>query len=165
MSSRPLDMLRSAHRGALAELDLLERSARALSCNGSPVGADLDRVSRFFDSELKVHFQHEEEVLFPYLARVVGREGPIAAMLDEHQSLWRAWDAFQEKVGQIKESSGSEDSKQVQAAQQIANHIAGFLRSHIQKEDNVLFPLAEEALDPGAMQEVVARIQMVETSA
>lgn len=163
--NRPLDILRSAHQAALGELGRMEGAAKALPQDRNAAWEALGQVTGFVDRELKVHFRHEEEVLFPYLARVIGQEGPIAAMLDEHQSLWRAWDTFQEKVGELKASPADGAVKQVQAVQQIANYIVSFLRSHIQKEDTVLFPIAEEALDPLTMKEVVTRIREVETPA
>lgn len=163
MTDKPLDILRLAHRTALGELELLENSAKSLKQNNGIARGDLEKVFGFFDRELKVHFRHEEEIVFPYLARVIGREGPIAAMLDEHQTLWRAVDALHEKVGELKVAQPDSTGKLTQTVQQIANHIVGFLRSHIQKEDNVLFPLAEEALDPQTLREMVAKIQAVET--
>ena len=162
MADRPLDLLRLAHRTALGELELLEKSAASLKRNDGMAWGDLDKVFNFFDVELKVHFRHEEEIVFPYLARVIGREGPIAAMLDEHQTLWRAVDALHEKVEELRVAQPESAGKLAQTVQQIANHIVGFLRSHIQKEDNVLFPLAEEALDPQTLQEMVSKIQAVE---
>lgn len=163
MADKPLDLLRLAHRTALGELELLEKSAASLKRNGGVAWGYLDKVFGFFDGELKVHFRHEEEIVFPYLARVIGREGPIAAMLDEHQTVWRAVDALHEKVEELRLSQPDSSGKLVQTVQQIANHIVGFLRSHIQKEDNVLFPLAEEALDPQTLREMVSKIQAVET--
>lgn len=165
MGDRPLDILRLAHREALGELELLEKSAASLKRNDGTVVGDLDKVFGFFDGELKVHFRHEEEIVFPYLARVIGREGPIAAMLDEHQTVWRAVDALHEKVDELRVAQSDTAGKLAQTVQQIANHIVGFLRSHIQKEDNVLFPLAEEALDPQTLREMVFKIQAVETPA
>lgn len=165
MQEKPLDMLRRAHQNALGELDWLEKSARELTAGAADGGSAFGKVFPFFDNELKVHFRHEEEILFPYLARVIGREGPIVAMLDEHQTLWRTWDAFQEKLNELRSSGTDATGKQVQTVREIANHIVGFLRSHIQKEDGVLLPLAEEALDPTSMKEVVAMIRAVETPA
>ena len=165
MPDRPLDVLRLAHRTALGELALLEKSTAALRRNEGTAWEDLDTVFGFFDGELKVHFRHEEEIIFPYLARVIGREGPIAAMLDEHQTLWRTLDALHEKVDELKGAPPDSADKVAQTVQQIANHIVGFLRSHIQKEDSVLFPLAEETLDPETLREMVAKIQAVETPA
>ena len=163
MGDKPLDILRLAHRAALGELELLERSAASLKRNDGIAWVDIDKVFGFFDGELKVHFRHEEEIVFPYLARVIGREGPIAAMLDEHQTLWRTVDALHEKVEDLRVAQPDSAGKLTQTIQQIANHIVGFLRSHIQKEDNVLFPLAEEALDPQTLREMVSKIQAVET--
>lgn len=165
MQERPLDVLRQAHQNGLGELNRLERSAQGLVAGAADTGNAFDGAYPFFDEELKVHFRHEEEILFPYLARVIGREGLIAAMLDEHQTLWRAWDALQEKLSELRSSGSGASGKQVQTVQRIANHIVGFLRSHIQKEDGVLLPLAEESLDPASMQEVVAMIRAVETPA
>lgn len=170
MQARPLDALRMAHSSALGELEALEKSARLLTQDGGTGSAGsasggLDKVFGFFDGELKVHFRHEEEILFPYLAQVIGREGPIAAMLEEHQTLWRTLEALQDKVSQWKAAPAESRVKLAPAVQQIANHIVAFLRAHIQKEDTVLFPLAEEALAPQAMKEVVDRIQAIHAPA
>jgi len=109
----------------------------------------------FFNTELRQHFLHEEEALFPVLSRRIGPMGPVAVMLAEHRSLWQAVDAMEEELDQL-EHGGSKDTVPLQ---QVASHIVWALRSHIQKEDEMLFPLAETHLEDQGREEVDYRME------
>lgn len=105
--------------------------------------------------ELVRHFSDEEEVLFPCLASVIGSRGPIAAMGDEHKVIQRSLALLREK-GEKASNGGLPSSPTLE---EVINYLVVFLRSHIKKEDSMLFPLAEKVLQPSLLEEVAAEIK------
>ena len=156
-------ILSQAHEAGMEKLGLLSRAASELDSESGPAAlGNLKEVLQFFQGELRVHFRHEEETLFPALQRVIGRAGPIQVMLDEHQSLWRAVDVLEEKTAQLEGASAENRSKIARETRLVANHIADFLSSHIEKENSVLFPMAERALSPEALAKVAEQMKAVD---
>jgi len=162
-TSDPLDTLRQAHDIGIEKLKLLSGAVSALDEGSNPTALDaLKEVLQFFDGELRVHFRHEEEALFPALARFIGRDGPIAAMLDEHQSLWRAVDALKDNTAQLEGAAEESRENIAQEIQLIGTHIVGLLGSHIDKENGVLFPMAEQSLSAATIRELAEQMKAVE---
>ena len=92
----------------------------------------------------KCHHSKEEELLFPALESVgVGREnGPIGVMLIEHQQ-------GREHVAGMKKALSQFANHNEDAAEKISRHIKAYislLHRHIEKENEVLFPMAVQHL-------------------
>ena len=97
----------------------------------------------------RAHHGKEEEHLFPALAAAgLGPgEGPVAVMLEEHEVGRRELDAVADALADL--GAGAPD-----AGEDLARHVAAYtalLRDHIEKEDAVLFPMADEVVDAGAL--------------
>jgi hemerythrin-like domain-containing protein len=137
------------HRVIERALDALEEAATRLELGRevSPtiLEALLDFVRGFAD---RCHHHKEEGVLFPYLEErgLPPNEGPVGVMLHEHE------------VGRSHVSAMAEaiwDSK----LEEFAAHARAYvelLREHIVKEDNVLFPMADQLMaeeDAGRLME------------
>ncbi|MBI4295380.1 MAG: hemerythrin domain-containing protein [Chloroflexi bacterium] len=151
-----LTVLRQSHDAGLDKLKLLEDVAEELRQGRSVETLPrLRQLLRFFNGELRTHFLHEENGLFPVLARIIGRMGPIGAMIEEHQSLWRAVETLEEHVIALERGS----AVGLAETEKVATHIVWFLRSHIQKENDMLFPLAERHLSQEGRWEVEHRIK------
>ena len=161
-ASDPMVALRQAHDAGIKKLELLSVTVSRLDSGSGQAALDaLSEVLQFFDGELRVHFRHEEEALFPALQKVIGREGPIMAMLEEHKSLWRAVDAMKDKIELLDTGSTDDRLKRAREVARVADHIVGLLGSHINKEDSMIFPMAEEALSAATMQEVALQMKAV----
>ncbi|MBI2909399.1 MAG: hemerythrin domain-containing protein [Chloroflexi bacterium] len=119
----------------------------------------LDDISRFLEGELRLHFRHEEEALFPALEKVLGRRGMIMMMLAEHRSLWRAADVLHEKSVELK--TGQHRDKTDWNTGLVAARIVWLLRSHIGKENTMLLPLAERTLSAQTLQELATRMASI----
>lgn len=157
-----LTILHQAHAVGLEKLKLLEDVAEELKQGRSAEALLRLRQSlEFFNGELRTHFLHEEDGLFPVLARIIGRMGPIGAMLEEHQSLWRAVETLEEHLSELEQGS----TPALSEVGKVATHIVWLLRSHIQKENEMLFPMAERYLSPEGKEEVVQRIKASRVSA
>ena len=158
-----MQVLKAAHTVGLAIMDSLEQaSADLIQGRRSEALEVLERVLQFFDGDLKLHFDHEEHALFPVLGRIIGRAGPIGAMEGEHDSLWRNIDDLGEGVRVLERDVMGADEQLILDLHNTANHIVWMLRSHIQKEDTMLFPLADKTLDERGKTEVDTNMRMVE---
>jgi hemerythrin-like domain-containing protein len=94
------------------------------------------------------HHGQEEDLLFPELeSHGMPREtGPLAVMLQEHE-MGRAY-ASRMKKALPAARSGDPDARSI-----LVNAARGYInliRGHIQKEDNVLFNLADQVVTGGA---------------
>lgn len=132
----PTDVLREEHRVILKALDVLDVARERLSA-GEPVAdaawhALLDWLRASADAR---HHAKEEQVLFPAMLRagVPGEGGPIDVMLEEHE------------LGRSLVAAMREGPATLRAA--AADRYVRLLRDHIDKENLVLFPLADDVLD------------------
>jgi hemerythrin-like domain-containing protein len=136
------EVLKEEHRVIEKVLDALERLAKAAETSSL---AEWDKVIDFARNFAdKCHHLKEENLLFPALEeRGIPREGgPIGMMLAEHEegrSYVRAMAAAVASAGK-----DSIDNRQILRETAIA--YIRLLRQHIQKEDEVLFQMADEVL-------------------
>jgi len=156
----PTEILSGEHRLIVAVLDCLEEAAERLD-GGDAVSPEFfldaaEFVEGFAD---KCHHAKEEDILFVAMtARGMPRDsGPIAVMLREHDEGRRYTAAFRSAAEQIQSGDGSA------AADVVCNvfDYVNLLREHINKEDNVLFPMAEQIFPADTMQQVSDDFQRV----
>jgi hemerythrin-like domain-containing protein len=123
--------LRHEHEVILRALDLLERLADRLAA-GQPVGdatlGDLvELLGAFAD---RCHHGKEEDELFPAM-RAKGAGDVLAPFLEEHEG----------GRGYLRTlASGAPSAERAVAARRYV----GMLRDHIQRENEVLFPMADQ---------------------
>jgi hemerythrin-like domain-containing protein len=142
----PTDILRQEHALILRALDALEAATARLE-RGEGVLEDwweqaIAWLRGFADRN---HHAKEERALFPALVRSgVPAEagGPIGVMLGEHE----------EGRALLRMMEAGDDPVRICAGRAYVD----LLRAHIDKEDHVLFPLAEMVLDD-ATQRALAR--------
>lgn len=158
---RATEALKHDHRVIERVLGVLERALFKMEQGGAVDGELLRQVLDFFRGFAdSCHHQKEEQVLFPRLAdRGIPVEGgPVGVMLHEHEEGRQYLRGLAEGVALL-------DRDPEQARQLILGNgkgYAGLLRAHIQKEDYVLFPLADGVLTPGEQRELVHRFEEVE---
>ncbi len=124
------------HDEALRRLDRLAQGAR---------GADwaaVSAVAKWLYDELKTHNEAEEQFLFPLMdPAFAGGHGPTDCMRSEHRALWAATLELQ---GLVKAGVPADPGRAATLAQQIAADLG----AHIDKENQVLYPMAERMLSP-----------------
>jgi len=108
----------------------------------------------------RCHHAKEEKLLFPMLEqRGVGKTGgPIGVMLHEHEAGRAHVRAIAEAAAKI--SSG--DTSARAALAEALDAYAELLAAHINKEDNVLFVMADRALTDDDKIELAAAFEKVE---
>jgi len=151
--SKAIDDLIHEHEAIRFALRVLERMAD-LAEGGAAVDADdqarlIAFIQEFAD---KCHHGKEEGLLFPALeAAGVAREGgPVGAMLEEHE----AGRAF---VGRME--AAFRDGSRGRNFAAAARGYVELLRAHIEKENKVLFPMAERRLEPSILEELYSRFE------
>lgn len=133
-----VSILAGEHRVILQTLACLERiAARAVEHDSIPAahaGQALEILRRFAD---QCHHSKEEEILFPALEAKVPGFGPTRVMRDEHVT-GRA------HIADMARALTGDDAGRF-AAQATAYVV--LLRAHIEKEDEILFRMAQQLLD------------------
>ena len=140
----------------VAEHELIERVLNAIEEEAAKIGQGA-AVERYFFSEViafirefadGVHHRKEEGILFPRMvaAGLPKEGGPIAVMIEEHEAGRGHIRALSESLDQaIKGDAGAR-----RTLVEAAHSYVSLLRGHIQKENGILFPMAEHIFDPVA---------------
>ncbi len=138
-------ILRNEHTAILAMLDAAEEAARRAEEGKVPNAQTLNGLLEFFKVFAdRCHHAKEEQLLFPALERkgMPKNGGPIGVMLYEHEK-GRAL------IRQMSDCAKAAASGDMQAAQTWAASVRSYatlLRSHIAKENDILFVMAERVL-------------------
>ncbi len=158
---RITDILKEEHRVIEQVLDCLEQLVER-----TRLGDGLDRQSasdalRFFQNFAdRCHHGKEENQLFPAMVRkgIPKDVGPIGVMLAEHETGRAAVREMEAALCQPREHDTAVE-KFVQVAAGYVEH----LRSHILKEDHILFPLADSLLDEEEQGDLLEEFRRVES--
>lgn len=157
-----LEQLRQEHKAIKTMLDIVEAIASRLDTGGNvdpnDLGLLLEFISVFSDT---CHHGKEEDLLFPAMERAgIPREGgPIGCMLSEH-------DQGREQVRRMREATAAYTQGDVRAGPVIAasaRTYAGILREHIDKEDTILYPMAEQHVPRRELEALKTAFEEVET--
>jgi len=155
----PTDDLMDEHRVIERMLGILTKASNRLE-KGQDVDSELyvdavDFLKNFAD---KCHHTKEEKLLFEKMMErgVSGEVGPIAVMMREHQD-GRGHVKSLEKLSKEKMSKTTREGL-IKSSRAYVD----LLSKHIQKEDNVLYPLANQILDKEDQKELEKGFEEVE---
>ena len=146
----PLAQLKREHGPLREQMDAFAREAAEIGKDGevadwSGLLAALKQRVDAFVSELDPHSEREEGVLFPLMANHIGRQaGPIAVMEYEHYLAKQNLKKFAEAVEQLRGAADAVRAKEI-ASYALQAHTV--LTEHFRKEEQVLFPMAENLLN------------------
>ena len=156
--SKAIDDLKHEHGAILFALQILEGMNRELATKRR---IDVTDVSDFlaFLKEFadKCHHGKEEGFLFPALikAGLSESQGPVAVMLSEHAKGRERIQAMETAIFPVPKPD------EFQAA---AKGYADLLRAHIEKENTILFPVAEQVLSTTQLDELYDSFEEHESS-
>jgi len=155
------EILKKEHQAILKMVEASETVAERLKQGGSVSSETLKTFQEFFQIFTdQCHHGKEEEIFYPLLeARGIPKSGgPLGVMFDEHEQ----GRALVREMRQTAEAyaSGAQGSGVRWA--HAADQYAALLRSHIQKEDMVLFPMAERLLSGNELERVADDFEKLE---
>lgn len=157
----PIQILMDEHQRILRTLDALEQFAHRLERGDEFDAGDLARFVGFFQRYAdRFHHAKEEDHLFKRMgdAGFPADGGPVAVMLVEH-------DQGRTLVKKLNKAAGWSAPLSEGKRSKLANDMLAFadlLRGHIFKEDQMLYPMAMNALpdsDMAEMEQVFAEIR------
>jgi hemerythrin-like domain-containing protein len=152
--------LRNEHEGILTMLDVLEHLAGELEAGRSVETGDLARIIDFLRTFADAcHHGKEEDQLFPALGRVglPAESGPVGVMLMEHTQGRAYIRGMADALDRLQKGEA--------AGHDFAYNAVGYvllLRAHIDKENNILFVMAERLLPPVIHTQLEAEFDKVE---
>jgi hemerythrin-like domain-containing protein len=156
-------VLRDEHEGILAMLAVVEAAAYRLR-DGESVPPDLmtNAVGFFQNFADKCHHHKEEGELFPSLLKhgMPKEGGPVGVMLKEHEqgrALVRAMKAAADKL-----AAGDAAAKFALISNALA--YVKLLREHIDKENSMLFPMADAMLSEAEQGKLHDAFEQIETN-
>ncbi len=153
--------LKNEHEGIQVMLRILDAVSIKMNTGENIQAEHLDGMVEFFRVFVdKCHHGKEEDFLFPAMekAGVTRENGPIEVMLREHTMGRSLMHKISEAVAQYK--SGNESASD-EFGSSSAEYVA-LLTRHIDKENNILFPMADMRLTPHEDQELLKAFEKLE---
>jgi hemerythrin-like domain-containing protein len=157
----PTEQLKEEHQGITLMLKILERVCAKMETKGKVDSAHLERIVEFFKVFAdKCHHGKEEDLLFPEMekAGIPKEKGPIGVMLTEHTQGRAYVRAMGEAATRYKQG---EPRGRTEFAENARNYIT-LLTQHIQKENNVLFPMGDRVLAKEKQEKLVEDFEDLE---
>jgi hemerythrin-like domain-containing protein len=149
LNKNPTDILREEHEKVLRVLDKLEKDLEDKDIELS--GEDLTTLEEEFD---KHSLNKEEKALFPQIEKFIPREdGPTGMMIIEHQDV----------VQSIKNCREAIKNGNFEKLNESGSHIVDLLRQHIDKENNILFMIADMHLDESQRRTILEKFEEIDS--
>jgi len=150
---KPTAELSHEHVAILLAIRILEKMSERLAAGQAVDPAHLEKAVDFIRIFAdKCHHGKEEDLLFPAMEKAgIPREGgPIGVMLHEHVAGRNYVKAMAESIPGIKKG----DKTAERAFAENARNYGALLSVHIQKEDHILYPMADARLTPAQQKEL-----------
>jgi hemerythrin-like domain-containing protein len=151
--NKSIENMMNEHRLIVQVLGSLDTLVLKLQADEVAARQDVAKFATFFrEFADKLHHGKEEDRLFVKMneAGFPREYGPVAVMLAEH-------DAGRAHVRALAEVGGGSGPLSAEERQLVIHHGGEFvplLLGHIQKEDNILYPMAQQAIPPAAFQKL-----------
>jgi hemerythrin-like domain-containing protein len=157
----PTEILKHEHQMILMVLDAAEREAQRIQASGQVQVELVEEMLDFFRTFAdRCHHAKEEKLLFVRMEQrgMPVQGGPIAVMLQEHDEGRRRLAAVSDAL------PGAEEGDPAAIASVRSNLLAyvRLLRAHIDKEDHVLYPMADRLFSPADQDELGQAFERVE---
>jgi len=158
------EVLKEEHKIVLLVLKAAEREAKLIQDKGKVEGEKVNRMLDFFRNFTdKCHHAKEEKYLIPRMGErgISSESKPVASILKEHMK-------GREKVKGIAEAlpkAKRGDSSAINSVKDNLFTYVQLLRDHIEREDDILFPMADRIFtseDQEALSEAFERVELEE---
>jgi len=157
----PTEVLKHEHQVILLVLAAAEREAGKIARSGRVDAARVEKLLDFFGNFAdRCHHAKEEDLLFVKMQeRGMPREqGPIAVMLADHDK----GRGYLAAVREALPAAVRDDSAAASAIAENLSAYVGMLRAHISKEDNILYPMADDLFSDQDQADLTAAFDKVE---
>lgn len=161
VSVKATQQLKNEHEGVNLMLDILEEISRRLEKSEQVDPQHLAQILEFLQVFVdKCHHSKEEELLFPAMEEVgIPKErGPIGMMLLDHDQGRGYIKGLKEAIGRYEVG----DEKSGAAIVENAQNYISLLRAHIDKENNILYMLADDLLPATKQDEMIKDFAKIE---
>jgi hemerythrin-like domain-containing protein len=152
--------LKDEHEGVKLMLNILEKVCQQLEAVGRLNKEHFEGILEFLKVFVdKCHHGKEEDLLFPALIAVgVPKEGPIAVMLHEHEM-------GRQYVKAMSQAYTTYMAADKSISKEIMHNGRGYislLKDHIEKENSVLFVMADSRLSEKRQEELFEGFEKIE---
>ena len=178
----PIEHLLQEHRDIRAQIADLRAATCDLAMRGAAALPDalpvLRRIGQMMQTQLALHAKKEDEALFPAIEAVLGTDGsPTVVMRQEHDDIHArgammrqvlhqlsmmehpAIETEAEKLHLLSVNGGSAATLRA-----TAEEIIELLDAHFGKEEQMLFPMAENVLGAETLAEVCQKMEALDRS-
>ncbi len=158
---KPTDILREEHELILVMLEIVDEACKKISAGEKArpehLESMIDFIRNFAD---RCHHAKEENLLFPAMEKAgIAREGgPIGVMLAEHAQGREYVKGMDGALGRYRQGSRTAGASFVDNAMGYI----GLLGSHITKENNILFVMADQQLSADQQDDLMKGFERVE---
>jgi hemerythrin-like domain-containing protein len=156
-----LELLMAEHRVIESVLDALERAAQALEGGKAvPAAFFIDAADFIRGYADEAHHRKEEGVLFKVMARYGFPEDqePVSMMLAEHDEARQLTRRLHEAALGLQAG----DAAAGEVVARLALAYASLLREHIEKEDHILYEMAQHAIPPAELDAMAEEFAAIE---
>ncbi len=157
----PTEQLQEEHQGITLMLKILEKVCVKMEAQEKVNPEHLERIVEFFRVFAdKCHHGKEEDLLFPEMEKAgVPRErGPIGVMLAEHTQ----GRAFVRAMGEAVTRNKKGEARGREEFVENARNYISLLTQHIEKENNILFPMGDRVLSKKKQEKLVEGFEKLE---
>ena len=158
---KPTEQLKEEHQAIKLMLRISEKVCEKLECGEEVNPEHLEQMIEFIRVFAdKCHHGKEEDLLFTAMeeAGIPKEGGPIGVMLIEHEKGRDYVRGMCEAVAKYKAG----DRKASSAIVENARNYIVLLTQHIDKEDNILYPMADMHLSEERQKELLGEFERVE---
>ena len=136
----PIYILMEEHKSLVRFAEMLRGAVKQIQTSSTVEEDTLHHINHIMEhfKEAAVHYEREENVLFPYIEKH-GVTEPPAIMWMDHDVIRSMGKALKENLSHLKAGNAPEDMTE------IMDSVIGFaetLSSHFYKENNILYPTA-----------------------
>jgi hemerythrin-like domain-containing protein len=155
--------LKTEHQAVCQMLNVLEKAVLKLEQGEAVPPQIFEEVLEFLTVFVDgCHHVKEEEVLFPLLTKsgLPAWVRPINGMLGEHQQARELIARFRQALDLVKAGDKTGQAPLIEVSREYAT----LMRQHMQKENTVLFMLADKLLNASTQQGVYDRFEDIEVN-
>lgn len=155
------EQLKKEHEGIKLMLSIMDEICNRLEAGKKVSTKDIDSIIEFIKTFAdKCHHAKEEDLLFPAMeeAGIPREEGPIAVMLMEHDQGRSYVKGLGEAAAKYKDGDQKAAGKIIENARNYIN----LLTQHIDKEENILYNIADMHISEKEQKELLKKFDKIE---